>query len=194
MTILSGKAALRQYLQRGREAALWKLEGLSEYDARRPLTTTGTNLLGLVKHLAVVETGYFGETFGRPFTGPQPWSEDEAESDLWAKEDESRDFITGLYRQVWAHSDATIEALPLDAKGQVPWWPEEHREVTLDRVLVHMIAETDRHAGHADIVRELIDSAAGVRAGSDNLGTQGEAAWLAHRERVEAAARAVAGA
>jgi hypothetical protein len=62
------KETLRRYLRSAREALLWKLEGRSEYDIRRPLTPTGTNLLGLVKHLSIVEAWYFGETFGRPFS------------------------------------------------------------------------------------------------------------------------------
>ena len=93
------------------EALLWKLDGLSEYDVRRPLTPTGTNLLGLVKHVASVEAGYFGETFGRPFGEPLPWFDDGAEpnADMWATADESREDIVGLYQRAWAHSDATIE-------------------------------------------------------------------------------------
>ena len=152
-----------------RDALLWKLDGLSEYDIRRPLTPTGTNLLGLVKHLASVELGYFGDTFGRPFGEPLPWFDEDAEAnaDMWAAADESREQIIGLYRRAWAHSDATIGALALDAIGHVPWWPGEHSEVTLHRILVHVVAETDRHAGHADIVRELIDGAAGLREGND---------------------------
>jgi hypothetical protein len=66
------KADLLRYLQDGRDALLWKLDGLSEYDIRRPLTPTGTNLLGLVKHIASVELGYFGDTFGRPFFDEEP--------------------------------------------------------------------------------------------------------------------------
>src|SRR5260370_1664083 len=120
---------------------MWKLEGLGEYDVGRPLTPTGTNLLGLVKHLASVETGYFGQVVGRPFDEPLPWmvdvngvdtdsvGPDAFVADLWATPDESRTQIVELYRRVWAHSDATIEALDLDATGQVPWWPEDRREV-----------------------------------------------------------------
>ena len=66
------KAELRRYLQDGRDAIVWKLEGLSEYDRRRPLTPTGTNLLGLVKHLAGVEAEYFGVVFNRPFGEERP--------------------------------------------------------------------------------------------------------------------------
>jgi uncharacterized damage-inducible protein DinB len=189
MTVTDAKTDLRRYLQDAREALLWKLEGLSEYDIRRPLVPTGTNLLGLVKHQAGVELGYFGDTFGRPFDEPLPWSEDEANSDMWAASGESREQITGLYRRAWAHSDATIAALALDATGHVPWWPDEHSEVTLHRILVHVIAETDRHAGHADIVRELIDGAAGLRDGNDNMPPGDQAWWQDYRNRVERAAR-----
>jgi hypothetical protein len=186
-----GKADLRRYLQVAREALLWKLDGLSEYDVRRPLVPTGTNLLGLVKHVASVEVGYFGETFGRPFEEQLPWYEDGAEpnADMWATSEESREQMVGLYQRVWAHSDATIEALPLDAIGIVPWWPPDRRQVTLHRILVHMIAETHRHAGHADIVRELIDGAVGLREGNDNMAPGDRAWWESYRDRLEHAAR-----
>lgn len=190
------KADLLHYLRRAREALLWKLDGLSEYDVRRPLTPTATNLLGLVKHVASVEAGYLGDTFGRPFGEPLPWFDEGAEvnADMWATADESRDSIVGLYRRVWAHSDATVEALPLDALGQVPWWPPERREVTLHRILIHMISETDRHTGHADIVRELIDGAAGLRPDSGNLPGEDAQWWQAYYDRVEAAAKQAGGA
>jgi uncharacterized damage-inducible protein DinB len=160
------KAALRQYLQQGREVLLWKLEGASEYDVRRPLTPTGTNLLGLVKHVATVESGYLGAVFGRPFGEDLPWLADgaEPEADLWATGAESREPIAALYRRVGAHSDATIDALGLDAVGHVLWWPGDRSTPTLHRVLVHVIAETHRHASHADIVRELVDGTVGLRA------------------------------
>jgi uncharacterized damage-inducible protein DinB len=191
MTGPDAKAELRRYLQVGREALLWKLDGLSEYDGRRPLVPTGTNLLGIVKHVASVEAGYFGETFGRPFQEPLPWLDDGAEpnADMWATAEESREQIVGLYHRVWAHSDATIEALPLEAIGRVPWWPPDHREVTLHRVLVHMIAETNRHAGHADIVRELIDGAVGLRVDNDNMPPGDRAWWDSYRSRLEQVAK-----
>jgi uncharacterized damage-inducible protein DinB len=191
MTRTDPKADLHDHLRAGREALLWKLDGLSEYDARRPLTPTGTNLLGLVKHVASVELGYFGDTFGRPSGEPLPWLENDAEpnADMWATPGESRVQIVGLYRRAQAHSDATIAELALDAAGQVPWWPAERREVTLHQILVHMIAETNRHAGHADIVRELIDGAAGLREGHDNLAPGDRAWWNSYRNQVEHAAR-----
>jgi uncharacterized damage-inducible protein DinB len=186
------KADLHRYLQVGRDVLVWKLEGLSEYEIRRPMTSTGTNLLGIVKHVASVEAGYLGEIFGRPLAESLPWFDEgaEANADMWATAEETRDDIVGLYRRVWAHSDATIEALDLTTVGRVPWWPEGRNEVTLHRLLIHMIAETHRHVGHADIVRESIDGAAGLRADNDNL-AEGDAAWWAdYRERLEAAARA----
>ncbi|CAL9499289.1 hypothetical protein SUDANB176_03409 [Streptomyces sp. enrichment culture] len=182
---------LRFYLQSARDALLWKLEGLPEYDVRRPLTPTGTNLLGLVKHAAGVELGYLGDTFGRPSGEPLPWLEEGAEpnADMWATADESREDVVGLYRRAWAHADATIDALPLDTVGRVPWWPDGKDEVTLHHAVVRVIADAQRHAGHADILRELMDGAVGMR--KDNVGVpSGDPAWWEdHRDRLERAAR-----
>src|SRR3954470_22819102 len=206
------KADLHRYLQIARDALLWKLDGLSDYDVRRPMVPTGTNLLGLLKHVASVEIGNFGETFAGPFDEPLPWLDDDAEpnADMWATVDESRQQIIDLYRRAWAHSDATIEALAIDDIGHVPWWPEDRSEVTLHRILVHMIAETDRHTGQAVIVRELIDGAAGVRHGhaakadivrelidgaaglrldNDNMPSAEPKWWEEYRNRLEQAAR-----
>jgi uncharacterized damage-inducible protein DinB len=185
------KATLHDYLRRRRSDLLGKLDGLSEYDVRRPMTPTGTNLLGLVKHVASVELGYFGETFGRPPGRELPWYADggDMDGDMWATADESRDEIVELHRFSAAHSDATIEALPLDAPGEVPWWPAERRNVTLQRILVHMVVETSRHAGHADIVRELIDGAAGQFVGDQNMPGRTAEEWAAYRARIEDAAR-----
>jgi uncharacterized damage-inducible protein DinB len=189
MTEPDVKADLRLYLQDARDALLWKLEGLSEYAVRRPMTATGTNLLGLVKHLTGAEAAYFGETFGRPVEAPPLWIAGAAEpnADLWATADETREQIVDDYRRVCAHSDATIESLPLDAVGQVPWGVRS--ELPLRRILVHMIAETQRHAGHADIVRELIDGTTGQRPGSDNMAPGDPAWWADHRSRLEHVAK-----
>ncbi|MFI5684133.1 DUF664 domain-containing protein [Streptomyces sp. NPDC051636] len=187
------KADLQVYLQDARDALLWKLEGLPEYDIRRPMTPTGTNLLGLVKHLTGAEALYFGTTFGRPFDdGPALWIAGDAEpdADLWARPDETREEITGLYRRVWVHSDETIASLPLDAVGRVPG---ARNGLTLHHSLAHMIAETQRHAGHADIVRELIDGAVGQRAASPNVAPGDAASRQAHVDRVERAAKEAGG-
>lgn len=165
------KTVLHRYFTVIRDAVLWKLDGLSEYDARRPLTPTGTNVLGVVKHLACVELCYFGWSFGRATDIKLTWYDDDAEpnADMFATESETREEIVAFYRQVREISDATITELPLDAPATVAWWPAERNPVTLQVILVHMIAETNRHAGQIDIVRELIDGAVGIRADNSNL-------------------------
>jgi len=194
MTGSDPKADLHRYLQEARDALLWKLDGLTEYDIRRPLVPTGTNLLGLVKHLALVEQGYFGDTFGSPPEDKIPWDETDPNSDMFAAPEESRAFITGLYRRACAQSDVTIDALPLDATGHVPWWPADGNEVTLHHILIRLVAETNRHAGQADVVRELIDGAAGLSVEVSNLPSEDPAWWAAHRDRVERAAQQAASA
>ncbi|MEU2022651.1 DinB family protein [Streptomyces sp. NPDC016469] len=184
------KDVLHGRLRRDREVLLWKLDGLSDYDVRRPLTATGTNLLGLVKHVANVEARYFGEVFGRPSPEPLPRWQDADGGDLWAAEGETRDQVIGFYRRTWAHSDATVEALPLDAPGHVPWWPEPHADTTLFAVLVHVLGEAVRHAGHADILREGLDGRTGLRPEHEQR--IDEEARAAHRARVERAARTAA--
>jgi hypothetical protein len=192
MTDSELKADLHRYLQDARETLLWKLDGLSEYDVRRPLVPTGTNLLGLVKHLTGVEMGYLGSTFGRPCPDELPFDESDPNSDMFADPSESREFITGLYRLAWTHSDASVDALPLDTVGHVPWWPADRNEVTLHHVLVRVATETARHAGHADIVRELIDGTVGWTPRQTNLTSGDDPSWLAHHDRVERAAQQAA--
>ncbi|MFF2863047.1 DinB family protein [Streptomyces rubiginosohelvolus] len=187
------KDALHRRLRRDREALLWKLDGLSEYDARRPLTATGTNLLGLVKHVATVEARYFGEVFGRPSPEPLSRWQDHDGSDLWAAEDESRDRITGFYRRTWEHADATIDGLPLDAPGHVPWWPEPHSDTNLFAVMVHVLGETVRHTGHADILREGLDGRTGLRPEHEKpIDEEARAAYRAEIERAAAGSAASA--
>ncbi|WP_208641889.1 DinB family protein [Arthrobacter oryzae] len=190
---MDDKAILHGYLRTRRDSLLAKLEGLSEYDVRRPLTPTGTNLLGLVKHVASVELGYFGDVFGRPSELALPWLADDAEpdADMWATPAETREQIIELHRASAAHSDATIDQLGLDAPGVVPWWPAERRHVTLHQILVHMCMETAHHLGHADILRELLDGRAGQRPGDANLSQRTPEEWAVHRARIEAAAAAV---
>jgi hypothetical protein len=195
MTDSDPKAELRMYLQSGRDALLWKLDGLSAYDIRRPMTMTGTNLLGLVKHVTSVELGYLGDTFDRPSGEPSPWKDGVADpsADMWARADESREQIIAAYRRAWAHSDATIEALALDATGHVPWWNSDDNEVTLNHAIVRVIADTQRHAGHADIVREFIDGAIGLNEDNTSIGTDDPATWAAYRSKLEQVASEAAG-
>jgi uncharacterized damage-inducible protein DinB len=175
-----------------RQALLWKLDDLSDYDIRRPLTPTGTNLLGLAKHLATWEARYFGEVFDRPFPGSLPrWDDESADgTDLWAAEHETREEITGFYRRAWEHSDATISALPIDAPGYVPWWPRP--EVKLFNIMVHIINDTSRHAGHADILREQLDGAVGTDQESAASQKYDAAHWRNRFATIEQAANAAA--
>jgi hypothetical protein len=160
----------------------------------------------LIKHLTITEAWYFGEVFGRPFPERLPWRDDDADertddakltayfdhklqlADMWATEHESRMEIVDRYRRMCAHSDATIAALAIDAPGHVPWWPRPN--VMLFNMLVHVLTETNRHAGHADILREQLDGAVGTHAGSTALHGNDTTFWEQHRAKVERAARA----
>jgi Protein of unknown function (DUF664) len=179
------KDILLDHLRQSRAAMLDKLDGLSEYDRRRPLTPTGTNLLGLVKHLAGLEYSYLGDCFDRPAPEKLSWVEDDSiweGADMWATADESSEYITGLYERAGAHADQTVAELGLDTIGYVSWWAEDRRHPTLRRLLVRMVGETARHAGHADIVREMIDGSAG---GRDMLSDE---EWQTYVGKVRAAA------
>jgi hypothetical protein len=184
------KEYLHSDLREIREVMLWKLDGLSEYDIRRPLTSTGTNLLGLVKHLSLSESRYFGEVFDRPF--PEPvlrWDDlGKRGTDMWAGEHETREQIISRYRRVWAHSDATIAALAIDSPGRVPWWPRPF--VKLFNILVHVLTETSRHAGHADILREQLDGAVGSHTEGTPRPERDTAFWESRCAEIERAARA----
>ena len=181
------KAELHLKLRASRAAMLGKLEDLGEYDLRRPMTATGTNLLGLVKHLADVEYTYFGESFGRPAPETLSWVEDGSVwdgADMWATSEESSDYIRGLYRRACAHGDETIATLDLDSPASVAHWPEERRSTDLGFLLIRMVDETAHHAGHADIIRELIDGS----GGSDHDSFGDAETWQAYVARIQSAA------
>ncbi|MEU5261208.1 DinB family protein [Amycolatopsis sp. NPDC021455] len=178
---------LRRYLQESRETLVNSLSGLSEYDIRRPMTPTGTNLLGLIKHVAGGEFGYLGDCVGRPAPVKLPWFEDGSvwdSADMWATAEQTREELIELYRTAWKHSDESIEQLPLDAPASVAWWPAQRRTTTFGSLLVRVTTETAHHAGHADIVRELIDG----RAGADHDDIGDAAWWEAYVERIRGAA------
>ena len=184
------KAELHRKLQAGRATLLSKLDGLSEHDRRRPMTPTGTNLLGLVKHLAGLEYGYLGESFSRPAPETLSWVDDGSiwqGADMWAKPDETSEYIIGLYRRACAHADRVIADLDLDALGSVPHWPAGQRDTTLGVLLIRMVDETAHHAGHADIVRELIDG-----KGGPDQDALDESGWREYLAQVQAAADAFA--
>ena len=179
---------LRHYLQQGRDALLRTLDGLSEHDVRRPLTPTGTNLLGLVKHVAGGELGYLVESVGRP-APTLPWNEDGSVwegADMWATAGESRAFLIDLYRQAWSLSDATLTELPLETPATVAWWPQERRVTTLGHLVVRVTAETAQHAGHAEILREGLDG----QGGRDRGEMGGDGYWAEYVARIQQAADA----
>src|SRR4051812_44584469 len=148
-------ADLKRYLQESRESLVNSLDGLTEYDVRRPITPSATNLLGLIKHVAGIEFGYLGDCVGRPAAVQLPWVEDGSiwdSADMWATAQETRPHLLALYRSAWQHSDESIAQLPLDAPAEVSWWPEARRSTTFGSLLVRVVAETAQHAGHADII------------------------------------------
>ena len=177
---------LRKYLQEGRGSVVRALDGLSEYDARRPLVPSGTNLLGLVKHLSGIELGYLGACVGRPSPMPLPWEDDGSvweSADMWATPDQSREYLLGVYRRAWQHSDESLQTFPLDAPATVAWWPEERRRTTFGHLVVRVVAETAQHAGHCDVLRESVDGRGGRDA--DALDDDW---WASYVGRIQAAA------
>lgn len=150
------KQSLHVSLDRHRDVVLWKLEGLTDEQLRRQMVPSGTSMLGLVKHLAAVEYGWFCETFGRE-AEPLPFDDDDENADLRVEPLETTDDILQFYGRARAAADGVIEEVAVDETGTA-WFGES---VSMRWVLIHMIEETARHAGHLDILRELIDGATG---------------------------------
>lgn len=186
------RADLRTYLQQSRDAVLRGLDGLAEYDARRPLTPSGTNILGLVKHLTGIETLYLGECVGRAAPFRLPWVADGSiwdGADMWATREESRGYLVRLYQAAWENSDASIAELALDTAAVVPHWPPERRTTTFGHLLVRVVAETAQHAGHVDLLREGIDG----RGGPDHEEFGDAGRWREYVASLEAVARTFIG-
>ena len=180
---------LLRYLKRESDLLASTLDGLGDYDVRRPMTPSGTNLLGIVKHVATVTLGYFGDCVGRPSGIELPWDTEEGYAemaDMWAKVEESREELMELYQRAWAHAEESVRTLGLDAPATVPWWDQARRETTLGHLAVHMLAEVAHHAGHADILREEIDG----RGGRDHDAIGDADWWEAIVARIQAAAEA----
>lgn len=181
------KDALHASLRAARAENLRRLDGLGEYDLRRPMTATGTNLLGVVKHLTGMEYGYLGETFGRRFDEPIPGSDDPWNNgDMWARADESAEEILDRYRRACALADTTVADLDLDAPGAVPHWPAERRATTLGTMIVRVLGEEERHGGHLDVVRELVTD----RVEPHLTRADDPSWWTAYVARVQSAADA----
>jgi uncharacterized damage-inducible protein DinB len=150
------KESLHVALDRHRDVVLWKLEGLDDEQLRRPMTPSGTSLLGLVKHMAAVEYAWFCETFGRE-TEPLPFDDNDPDKDLRVEPHESTADILAFYGRARSAADAVINDLDMEHRGTA-WFGDP---VTLRWVLIHLVEEVARHAGHMDILRELIDGATG---------------------------------
>jgi len=150
------KESLHASLRRHRAAVSWKLEGLDDDQLRQELVPSGSSLLGLAKHLAAVEYGWFCHTFGRE-TEPLPLVDDDPMADMRAGPGETTDDILAFYARAQAAADQVIDELDVEHIG-TSWAGEQ---VSMRWVLIHLVEETARHAGHVDILRELIDGAAG---------------------------------
>lgn len=153
----SEKDILMGMLDKNRDVMVWKLDGLTDEEMRRPMLPSGTNLLGMVKHLAAVEYGWFGLTFDIE-TEPLPFDEGDEDADLRINDDESTEDVLAFYARARAFADNVVSELSLDTVGKA-WGRGPER--SLRWVIAHVIEETARHAGHADAVRELIDGTTG---------------------------------
>ncbi len=152
-----GKDTLLAMLDNNRAVMVWKLEGLTREEATRPVVASGTSLLGMVKHLAFVERWWFDDFFAGSDV-EYPWTEEDPDADFRIEDDETIDDIIALYTNAIARSaeitaDAQMDDLSVrDRNGE---------RFALRWIVAHMIEETARHAGHADIVRELVDETTG---------------------------------
>ena len=150
------KEMLAAYLDLHRATLKWKVDGLSEDDAKRPMTPSGTNLLGIVKHLAYVERWWFQDVFaGRDCE--YPWTDDDPDADFRIEPGETIESIFALYDAECEEARRIVGAASLDDEAA----RKKERGYILRRILVHMIEETARHNGHADILRELLDGKTG---------------------------------
>lgn len=146
--------ALTQHLAVHRATLLAKVDGLAEEDLRRPMTASGLNLLGLVRHLTVTEHGWFLVIFAGE---PDPYADMEGDAEFRAADDEPASAVLDRYRETCARADAVVAAAGLDDVVTTPGGGD----VNLRAILVHMIQETARHNGHADLMREAIDGTTG---------------------------------
>lgn len=156
-TVVDEKALLRAYLDAQRKHVLGILEGLSDADMHRAVLPSGWSPAGLVNHLALDDERFW---FRAVMAGEQPVIERVGkDGDAWkvAPETPAAD-IVDLYRREIERSNAVIAAMSLEAPPA--WWPDFFPNFRLDNlrdVILHVIAETACHAGHADAAREMID-------------------------------------
>jgi len=153
------KTMLSAFLDRYRETILWKLDGLSTAQASQRLVPSASTLLGLVKHLAYVERWWFQMNFaGEPVLFPWPEDEPDQDIDFRVAPTDTIESIGALYEQECARSREIVAGASVNDLG-MGFGDVEPR--SLRWILIHMIDETARHAGHMDILRELTDGAIG---------------------------------
>ena len=158
--LTSERAALENFLNAQREGLVRKLDGLDDAQARATPTASSLSLLGLIKHSAIWERRWFGVIVAGRVDADR-WPEirtDPRDADLYVDETDTVDGWVATYRDAIAESDAIVEALDLDSRCA----RDDIIECNVRYVLYHMIEETARHAGHADIIRETIDGVTGV--------------------------------
>jgi len=150
---------LSAFLDRYRETILWKLDGLTEAQASAHLVPSATTLLGIIKHLAYVERWWFQMNFaGDPVSFPWPEDEPDQDIDFRTSATDTVQSISALYQQEIARSREIVAGAALEDLGKDLGKVQPR---SLRWIMVHMIEETARHAGHADILRELTDGAIG---------------------------------
>ena len=150
------RAGLSEFLDLQREALIEKLRGVSDEDARRTPTVSSLSLLGLVKHSAVWERRWFQIVVaGRSFAGEWPEVLPDDDNAFRLTDDDTVDTVVAYYREQIAASQEILGTFDLDAPCAWELAPN------LRWVAVHMIEETARHAGHADIIRETIEAGRG---------------------------------
>ena len=143
------------FLDFHRATLLWKLEGLDDEQLRRPMVPSGTSLLGMVKHLAYVERWWFQQVWaGREAT--YPFTDEDPDADWRVEPSETTADILALYRGECDASREIVAAASLDEVAHHP-----RRKLSRRWILVHMIEETARHNGQADILREQLDGVTG---------------------------------
>ena len=147
----SERDVLLHYLNKMRDAVVRTSEGLTDEHQRTAGVPSGTNLLGLIRHLTWVEEHWFR----RVFLGEDRDTDDS----MYVPDGEPREEVVTAYREACARSDEIVRACAdLSTMAKIAN-PGEDQPVSLRRIVAHMIEETARHAGHADILREQIDGA-----------------------------------
>jgi uncharacterized damage-inducible protein DinB len=156
------RLTLNRSLESARAAIVTKTTGLDDAELRKPILPSGWSLLGLVKHLAYVERWWFRSVAAGEDVA-FPWTDDDPDADWRVEPDDTTEAILALYADECARARVVVDSFGLTEQVRRP---EEIHSVAhgdLAWVVVHMIEETARHAGHADVVRELTDGVTGDR-------------------------------